>query len=72
MLGVGGQPREVVVGVPEALKLRGVILGLRAGGFALELTDRRPLFECLDVGDQEILPHPSLIFLKAVVGTNCS
>ena len=57
MGGVGGQPREVVVRVPEALTLRGVILGLLPGGVTLELADRRPLFERLDVRYQQVLRH---------------
>ena len=59
MLGVGGEPREVVVGVPEALELGGAVLGLGSGDTTLELQDGGPLLEGLDVGDQ-VMPvaHP--------------
>ena len=59
MLGVGGEPGEVVVGVPEALELGGAVLGFGSGDTTFELQDCRPLLEGLDVGDQVVLvAHP--------------
>ena len=50
MRGAGSQPREEVVRVPEALSLRGEVLGLFPKDLTVELDDDRPLFEGLDIG----------------------
>ena len=50
MRGVGGEPREVVVRVPEALSLSGEVFSLFSTDLTVELDDGRPLLKGLDIG----------------------